>query len=426
MIEEIKSPRIGETCYKYVHSSGVTVCLCPMEGYSTVNAQFAVKFGSEDNRYRINGGDIVNIPDGTAHYLEHKLFESPEKDTFALFAETGASCNAGTSYDSTTYYFTCAEHFERNLEILLDFVQHPYFTPENVEKEREIISQEITMYLDSPGWRVIMELLKGVYKENPIRNDIAGTVESIAEITDKTLYDVYNAFYNPSNMYISIAGNFDMDKAIEVCERCLLPRTPAKLEAIPHSEPYEVVTHRTHMSMPVAKPQFAIGFKRPDADGREALEEYIYYNMLVDIIFGDTSEFYKRLRDSGLLNDAFRVSVFMGRGYVLPLITGESDDPDAVLAEMKQELRKFKENPPDREIYGRIKKQTYGSVVRGYNNTETVSQYMMDALLAGLAPYALVDAAADASYETMCEKLSRLDEENSCLEIIYPMNGGKN
>lgn len=421
MIQEIRNHRIGERCFRYVHSSGVTVCLCPMESYSTVNAQFAVKFGSEDNRYRINGGDEVIIPDGTAHYLEHKLFESPEQDALALFAETGASCNAGTAYDSTAYYFTCADNFERNLEILLDFVQHPFFTPENVEKERGIISQEITMYQDSPGWRVLMELLKGIYKENPIKTDIAGTVESISEITDKTLYDVYEAFYNPSNMYLSIAGNFDMDKAIEVCERCLLPRTPAKLETIAHTEPYEVVTHSTEMKMPVAKPQFAIGFKRPDADGQAALDEYVYYNMLVDIIFGDTSDFYKRLRDSGMLNDTFRVSVFMGRGFVLPLITGESDDPDAVFEEMKKELRRFKACPPSKEIYSRIKKQTYGSVVRGYNSTETVSQYMMDAMLAGLPPYSLVDAAAEASYEEMCRKLSELDEENSCIAKIYPI-----
>lgn len=421
MIEEITSSRIGEKCYKYTHSSGVTVCLCPMDGYSTVNAQLAVRFGSEDNRYRINGGEAVTIPDGTAHYLEHKLFESPEKDAFALFAETGASCNAGTSYDSTCYYFTCAENFERNLEILLDFVQHPYFTPENVEKERGIIGQEITMYQDNPSWRVLMELLKGVYRENPIKTNIAGTAESIAEITDKTLYEVYSAFYNPSNMYLSIAGNFDMERAVEVCERCLLPRQPEALEAVPHEEPYEVVTRRTEISMPVAKPQFAIGFKRPDADGQPALDEYIYYNMLLDIIFGDTSEFFKRMRDSGALNDAFRVSVFMGRGYVLPVATGESDDPDAVLLEMKKEIRRFKEAPPDREIFGRIKKHTYGSVVRGYNNTESVAQYMTDAALAGLSPYSLVETAAEASYEELCRRLQLLDEENSCVSIIRPI-----
>ncbi|MBQ8171345.1 MAG: insulinase family protein [Oscillospiraceae bacterium] len=425
MIQEIISSRIGEKCYKYIHSSGVTICLCPMESYSTVNAQFAVKFGSEDCRYRLNGGDVKTIPDGTAHYLEHKLFESPEKDAFALFAETGASCNAVTSYDSTCYYFSCAENFERNLEILLDFVQSPHFTPENVEKERGIISQEITMYLDNPGWRVIMELLKGVYSVNPIRTDIAGSVESIAEITDKTLYDVYEAFYNPSNMYISIAGNFDMDKAIEVCERCLLPRQSAQLETIACEEPYEVAESRRVMQMPVAKPQFAIGFKRPDADGQEALDEYIYLNTVMDILFGDTSEFYKRMRDSGALNDTFRVSVFMGRGYVLPLVTGESDDPDAVLSEMKKEIRRFKEQLPDKEHFERIRKMNYGYIVRGYNNTESVSQAMLSMELSGLSPYAMVEGVAESCYEEMCRRLLSIDEENSCIAIINPLDGGK-
>ncbi len=421
MTQEIVSTLIGEKCYKYVHGSGVTVCLCPMEGYSTINAQFAVKFGSQDNRCRINGGEVLSIPDGTAHYLEHKLFESPEKDAFALFAQTGAFCNAGTSYDYTCYYFSCAEHFEKNLEILLDFVQAPYFTPENVEKERGIISQEITMYQDSPSWRVFMELLGCVYSENPIRNDIAGTVESIAEITDKLLYDVYNAYYNPANMYLTIAGNFDMEAAIRVCEQKLLSREAVQLENIAHMEPQQVASHRSEISMPVAKPQFAIGFKLPDADGQEALNGYIYYNLMFDIIFGDTSEFFKRMRDAGKINDAFRVSVFMGRGYVLPNATGESDDPDEVLEEMKQELRRFKECPPAREMFDRVKKQTYGNVVRGYNSTESVAQYMMDACLAGLSPYSYVETAAAADYDVMCGLLAQLDEENSSISIIRPI-----
>lgn len=420
MMQEIKSSRIGEKCYKYIHSSGVTICLCPMEGYSTVNAQFAVKFGSEDCRYRINGGEAVTIPDGTAHYLEHKLFESPEKDAFALFAQTGASCNATTSYDVTSYYFSCADNFERNLEILLDFVQSPHFTPENVEKERGIISQEITMYLDSPSWRVIMELFKGVYRENPIKTDIAGSVESIAQITDKILYDVYDAFYTPSNMYISIAGNFSPDKAVEICERCLKDRPAKRVESIAPTEPYEVAQRRVELSMPVAKPQFAIGFKRPDADGQQSLDEYIYLNMIMDMIFGDASEFYKRLRDDGALNDAFKVSVFSGRNYSLPLLTGESNVPDEVFAQAKEELRRFKQSPPPKDLFERIKKMNYGYVVRAYNNTESVAQYMLDAALLGTEPYAVAEGIADASYEEMCRRLRSIDEENSCIAIINP------
>jgi len=376
---KVEYPNLDEVIYSGTHESGLKIVLMPKK-FTKSYAVIGTRYGSANDRFVLDGKEVA-VPDGIAHYLEHKLFESPEKDAFALFAETGASCNAVTSYDSTCYYFTCADNFEKNLEILLDFVQHPHFTPENVEKERGIISQEITMYLDNPSWRVLMELLKGVYRENPIKTDIAGSVESIAEITDKILYDVYDAFYAPSNMYISIAGNFDIDKAIEVCERFLKKRQPVKVESIAPVEPYEVVCHRTEMKMPVAKPQFAAGFKRPDANGQESLDEYIYLNMIMDIIFGDTSEFFVRMRDSGAINDAFKVTVFSGRGYTLPFVNGESDDPDAVLEEMKKEIRKFKEKLPDKGLFERIKKMNYGYVVRGYNNTESVSQYMLDMAL---------------------------------------------
>ncbi len=420
MLEEIVSKRLEERCYKYTHSSGVTVCLAPMEGFSTVNAVLGVKFGSEDNRYSLNGGKTVTIPDGTAHYLEHKLFESPEKGAFERFAETGASCNAGTSYDSTVYYFSCAENFAKNLEILLDFVQSPYFTPENVEKERGIIAQEITMYADSPNWRVMGELFKAMFSENPIKTDIAGTVESIADITDETLYEVYNAYYNPSNMYLSIAGNFETSEAIEVCERCLKPRTPENLQAVPFSELYAVAAKRTELKMPVAKPQFAIGFKRPEREGMELYKESIYLMMIMDIIFGDTSEFYKKHRDEGLLNDAFRASMTAGRGYIIPSVTGESDDPDKVLELVKAEIRKFKGNPPDREVFSRNKKQNYGYTVRAFNNSENVAQSYLEEMMAGVPLFAQADCIANADYEGFCRILRGFDEENCTISIIYP------
>ena len=421
MTEKINGSIIGESCLKYVHPSGVTVFMLPMKGYSTVTAQFSVRFGSQDCRFRINGGEVITIPDGTAHYLEHKLFESEEKDAFALFAQTGASCNAGTSYDYTVYYFSCAENFAKNLEILLGFVQQPYFTPENVEKERGIIAQEITMYQDSPNWRVIMELLSGVYSENPIKADVAGTVESISEITDKMLYDVYNAFYNPANMYLCISGNFDPDEAIKVCEKCLNGRTPLELETVPFNEPREVAKKRTEISMPVSKPLFAAGFKRPDAYGAAALEDYIYYNIIFDVIFGDMSDFYTRMRDAGYLNDSFGDAVFKGRGYVMPYAVGESDDPDYVLSEMKKELKKFKADPPTREMFDRIKKATYGDCARAYGNVEAAAQTMTEAALDGLPPFSKLDAAASADYEKMLVKLAELDEENVCLSVIRPL-----
>lgn len=420
MLEEIVSERLGERYYKYTHSSGVTVLLYPMAGYSTVTAQFSVKFGSVDNCYSVDGGSPIYIPDGTAHYLEHKLFESPEKEAFERFAETGASCNAGTSYDSTRYYFSCSSNFEKNLEILLDFVQHPYFTPENVEKERGIITQEITMYLDSPGWRVCMELYKGMFRSNPVRNDIAGSPESIALITDKLLYDVYEAFYNPGNMYLCIAGNFDLESAIEVCERCLKPGRAVNVQSIVENEPPRIITRRMEMSMPLGKTTFAMGFKMPCYSGRQMTEEYIYHTLMNDTSVGASTDFYRRMRDSGLINETFESSIMMGRGFFIPGIYGESDQPDRVAEEVCMEYRRLKSEPPSKEAFLRAKKYLYGDNVRMYNNVESVAQNLSDAALTGSSAFDYAELAANAAYEGMLERLERFDESNHCISIIYP------
>ena len=420
MLEEITSSRLGEKYYRYTHSSGVTVLLYPMKGYSTITAQFSVKFGSIDNCCSIDGGAPVRIPDGTAHYLEHKLFESPEKEAFARFAETGASCNAGTSYDSTRYYFSCSANFEKNLEILLDFVQHPYFTPENVEKERGIITQEITMYLDSPAWRVCMELYRDMFRNNPVRNDIAGSAESIALITDKLLDDVYDAYYDPSNMYLCIAGDFDLESAVEVCERCLLTRTGKNVVSIFEQEPPEVFTRRSEMKMPLGKTNFAMGFKQPALSGRAMTEEYIYRTLMSDTSVGAATDFYRNMRDKGLINETFESSIMMGRGFFIPGIYGESDEPDRVAEEIVREYHRLKSCPPSEEAFLRAKKYLYGDNIRTFNNVESVAQNLSDAALTGTSAFDYADIAASADYEGMLARLRDFDPDNYALSIINP------
>lgn len=419
MTEKIYSSVIKETCLKYTSPSGVRVFMLPMEGYSTAIAQFAAKFGSQDNSFSVNSGkDFIKVPDGTAHYLEHKLFESEERDTFSLFAQTGAVCNAGTSFDYTQYYFSCTNNFKKNLEILLDFVQEPYFTAENVEKERGIIGQEITMYRDNPGWRVFTNLLEGLYAENPVRNDIAGTVESIAEITEKTLYDCYNAYYNPANMFLCVAGNFDPDEVISTCEAHLKSRPAFNIIPGTFSEPLQVNQRRTVLQMPVAKPVFEIGFKLPSAADHDNIEDYVYYNILFDIIFGNTSEFFEKTRRSGLLNEEFSVGVFSGRGHIFPFARGESTDPDAVLELIQTELDEFKTVPPSREEFERIKRATYGSMVRDYNDVDSVAGTLLGAALEGADPFVSINTAAGADYDKMVEKLLALDEDNAAISIV--------
>ncbi|MDE6731488.1 MAG: insulinase family protein [Oscillospiraceae bacterium] len=422
MIEKIYNDIVKETCLKYVHSSGVTVYMLPMEGYSSACAQVSVKFGSEDNSFSVNGGQIIDIPDGTAHYLEHKLFESEEKNAFELFAQTGASCNACTSFDYTKYYFSSADNFAKNLEILLGFVQDPFFTPENVEKERGIIGQEITMYRDSPNWRVFTNLLENMFALNPVRLDIAGTIESISRITDKTLYDCYNAFYNPANMYLCVAGKFDPDEVVRICEEKLQKRSPLTVRSTPYEEPLGVINKRVELVMPVAKPIFEIGWKRPLPKSGAMLcdfpEDYLYYNILFDVIFGGVSDFFERARESGLINEQFGQGLMYGRGFMFPFARGESDDPDAVLELLQEEICKFKKSPPPREQFDCVKRASYGTLVRVFNDVDSVATMLSESALSDTSPFCKIDLVAGAEYEKMLEKLSELDEENVCISIV--------
>ena len=418
MIEKIYDKLTGETCLKYVHPSGTEIFMLPMENYSSATAQFTAKFGSQDNSFRTADGEFVKIPDGTAHYLEHKLFESEEKDAFSLFAQTGASCNAGTSFDYTQYYFSCADKFSQNLEILLDFVANPYFTEENVEKERGIIAQEITMYRDNPSWRVFTNLLEALYEKNPVRLDIAGTVESIAQITPKTLYDCYNTFYNPSNMFLCVAGNFDPEDVCRVCEEKLRAGRAFSVETAPFDEPYAVAKKLVRISMPVAKPIFELGFKRNAVYGMGEIEDYIYFNILFDMIFGESSEFFEKMREKGLLNDEWGVSVFSGRGHIFPTARGESENPELVFEEMQRTIREFKKNPPEKLLFERVKKSTYGSLVRDFSNVSSVASTLSESALSGVSPFAAINTAASADYNVLLEKLESLDEENASVSVV--------
>lgn len=422
MIEKIHNDIVKETCLKYVHPSGVEVYMLPMAGYSSAVAQFTAKFGSEDNAFSVNGSEIQKVPDGTAHYLEHKLFESEENDAFELFSQTGAYCNAGTSFDYTQYYFSCANDFGRNLEILLDFVQSPYFTPENVEKERGIIGQEITMYRDSPSWRVFTNLLEGMYSVNPVRNDIAGTVESIADITDRTLYNCYDAYYNPANMYLCVAGNFDPEEVLRICEEKLRNRAPLRIEGVDFTEPEAVSAKRVELSMPVAKPLFEIGFKRRALGGQAQLEEFVGFDILFETAFGRTSEFFEKMRGSGLINEQFSNGILNGRGFMFPFLRGESSDPDAVLEQVQNALRTFKKEPPGKEDFERIKRSNYGSMVRSLTDVDSVAGMLTTEALRGGSPFALIDASAAVQYERIPALLDGLDENNVCISIIKGEN----
>ena len=414
----IKNDRVNERYTRIKHESGCTICLCPMEGFSSAYALFATKYGSVDSTFKTNNdADYVTVPAGIAHFLEHKLFENEDCDAFKLYAETGANANAYTSFDKTAYLFLCSQNFSQNLEILLKFVQEPYFTAETVQKEQGIIAQEIKMYDDSPDWRVFFNGLEAMYHNNPVRINIAGTVESISQIDKDLLYRCYNTFYNLNNMVLSIAGNFDPDEALAICDRLLKPSPDIGLQSVIPKEPREVKEKIVREKLPCGVPLFRIGFKMPN-EYSEKPENYVLYNIFLEVALGKSSRFYLGAYESGLINDTFSVEVFSGRGFFLCAADGEAREPEKVYNEIIAELKRLKKDGLCEEDFVRIKKQTYGELIGALTSAEAVASSMMNSEFDNTDMYANIETAATVTFADITAILAEFDADNSCLSII--------
>ena len=301
MRTEIYNELIDEKYYHIVHPTGLNIYVMPKPGYSGAYAVFGTNYGSIDTSIRTESGEIVDIPEGTAHFLEHKLFESEDLDAFERYAKTGASANAFTSFDTTSYLFSCTGDFNASLRILLDFVQSPYFTEQTVAKEQGIIGQEITMYRDVADWEVLFNLLRALYHKHPVRIDIAGTVQSIAQITAETLYDCYRNFYNLNNMALAVSGNVDIDEIEKICDELLKPSEPFLFERRPADEPDDIRTDYIEERLSVAAPIFSLGYKENYGLPKQTLKQKIAVDILMEIIAGTTSPLYNELLEKGLI-----------------------------------------------------------------------------------------------------------------------------
>ena len=420
--ELIKSERIGNSYYKIKHSSGLTILLAPMEGFDTTYAMFGTAYGSIDTCIKTKeDGSFVKLPEGIAHYLEHKLFESEECSAFDRYAKTGANANAFTTFDRTSYLFMCSNNFKDSLEILLDFVTHPYFTAETVEKEQGIIGQEIKMYDDSADWKVFFNLLESLYHNNPVKIDIAGTQESISHITAKLLYDCYNTFYNLNNMVLVVAGKFSKDDVIEVADKILKPAEPFFLERGDCEEPESVVRNFVEQHLPVGSPMFNIGFKGKTGTEAENYKGSILDEIFLEALFDDYSDVYRELYDDGIINATFGSEVFDGRDYISLLISGESKEPEKVYAKIKEAFEHAIEHGIDEEAFECAQKSVYGRYLRATERVEGVAMALMNGYFPGVDMYELIETAANATAESVIERIKSVySVENSALSVIRP------
>ena len=417
----VKSQLIHKEYILNEHPSGLKIFLYPMKGFSSNYAIFGTKYGSVDNAYIDADGTKTNLPEGIAHFLEHKLFESEDGDAFTKYAKTGAYSNAYTSFDRTCYLFSCSNRFYDNLKILLDFVRSPFFTEATVNKEQGIIGQEIRMYDDMPGWRVMFNMLEGMFHNHPVRIDIAGTVESIAKITDKTLYDCYNRFYDLSNMFIVLAGDFNADEVLDFIYKNLkTSENSVKATSVMPDEPTQVKEHFVSCNLDVSKPLFCLGFKQ--ASKTPTTKQTVCMEILLKMLAGNASDLYKELLDEGLINEEFSFEYFNGRSFALPIFEGESENPKAVMDKILNKAENYKQNGLDAKLFEAVRRDLYGRSLRRFDAAESVCSMLTDATVLGYNLFEYFDVLSKITPEDVLSSLDVFGKENAVLSVINPIN----
>jgi predicted Zn-dependent peptidase len=377
-MEKIQYDKLEETLYHEVMDNGLQVYVLPKPAFQKTYATFATKYGSVDNHFHVAGGEETTVPDGIAHFLEHKMFEEPEGDIFATFASNGASANAFTSFDQTVYLFSATENIETNLSTLVDFVQRPYFTDENVEKEKGIIGQEINMYADNPDWRVYFGLIEAMYSKHPVRIDIAGTIESISTITKETLYACYNAFYHPSNMLLFIVGGVEPEKVFTLIRNNQKSKSYDKqgeIKRIFEDEPEQVATKRLENKLAVSIPKIMFGFKEKvdGLTGGAAVKRDLTTKLMLDLLLGSSTALYQKLYDEELISDSFGYEFNSSAQYAFSAIGGDTKDPDLLLKRIKEEVDQILGTGFAEKDFERARKKKMGGYLRMLNSPESIA-----------------------------------------------------
>ena len=377
IIENIK---LKEKLYVEKLENGLTIMILPRKTTQKKYAMWGVNFGSIDNHFiNPDNNKEIKIPDGVAHFLEHKMFEQENGvNSLDALSSLGVDANAYTTNDYTTYLFECTDNFYEALDELMDYVQHPYFTDENVEKEKGIIGQEIMMYDDYPEWRVYLNALEAMYHEHPVKLDITGTIETISHIDKEILYKCYNTFYNPANMTMVVCGDFEPQELLEEIKKRLVKKEPkGEIKRIYPEEPETIVKEKVEQKMDVSQPIYVIGIKDKLADTKERVRKHIAIEILLNMIIGKSSKLYKELYNEGIAYVLPSLDYEYSRGYAHVLISGQSTKPEEIYVRFKQTVENMKNTEWNDMEFNRIKKRIYGEYVKEYNDVADISRMFL-------------------------------------------------
>ena len=425
-MQVIENLKVKEKLYIEKLENGLTVMIIPKPGVEKKYMIWGTNYGSNDNKFILPGEEeITEVPNGVAHFLEHKLFEQ-ENGTNSLDVLTalGVNANAYTTNDHTAYLFECTDNFYEAMDELMDYVQHPYFTDENVEKEKGIIGQEIRMYDDYPDWRVYLNVMQAMYHENPIKIDITGTIETINKIDKEILYKCYKTFYNPSNMAIVLAGDFKPEDMLEeVKKRLVDKKTSGEIKRIYPKEEETIVKEEIEQTLEVSQPIFTIGIKDTRKEcalesKNEIVKKHIAMEILLNLLLGRSSKLYKKLYQEGIIYGVPSLDYEFGKNYAHVLIAGQSKDPKALYEKFKEGVKELKEKGIAEEGFGRAKKMIYGGYVKEYNDVQDIARMFLADYFKGINSFDYLEEIEGINVEYLNQVLNDVFKEDKMVISI--------
>lgn len=430
-METIEFQQLDETLYYKQLNNGLDVYILPKKGFSKTFVTFTTKYGSIDRTFvPIGETEPITVPDGIAHFLEHKMFEKEDGDVFQKFSEVGAQANAFTSFTRTAYLFSATDHIYKSTETLLNFVQEPYFTEETVNKEKGIIGQEITMYDDQPDWRLYFGAIENMYHNHPVKIDIAGTIDSIDGITAEHLYTCYNTFYHPSNMLLFVIGAVDPVEMMAFIEDNQNKKTfqePTDLKRLFDEEPTNVAEKERVLHMDVQKPKVYVGLKAKQVglSGEEMLKHELAVQIGVECLFGRASSFYTDVYENGLIDESYGYDFSLENGYGFALIGSDSEQPEQLAKLIKEKLAETEQgNLFTSEDVERIKRKKIGFFLRALNSIEFIANQFTRYKFNDMNLFDVVPVLETITVEDIEKAFKTIQgEEQQTVFTIMPVSG---
>ena len=412
------SQELNESTFHTTLENGLNVYICKKKGFGKKIGMFGTKYGSVVNDFvDITTGKRIKVPDGIAHFLEHKLFEKEGANALDLFSKMGVSSNAYTSFDQTVYFFETSEKLEESIVMLVKLIKEPYFTDENVAKEQGIIGQEISMYDDDPTFMVYFNALRAMYQKNPVRIDIAGTIESISHITKELLYTCYNTFYSPQNMFFLVVGDVDVDKTIDIIDENIKKyetkvNTDAKIEKFTANEPKEIAKKEITQKMEIYLPQLCIGYKLPLSSGEDITKNEIIVSIISDMFFSKQSDFFEKEYNEGKVNGSIDMQYEGSDTFSHVILSTTSTDIDIIENDLLNYIEEIKEKEIDEELFKIIKRKKIGEAILSSDSLNVSYRRVIDSILSNTRVYADIEILKGITSKDIKEFLHKLNEDN--------------